>query len=96
MSEKKYFSGLTKNTFLLTFTSLFADIATEMLYPVLPVFLTQYLGDGGAIVGIIEGVATAMQNIVQGFSGSISDKLQKRKLVAVVGYLMAAVSKGKR
>ena len=93
MSEKKYFSGLTKNTFLLTFTSLFADIATEMLYPVLPVFLTQYLGDGGAIVGIIEGVATAMQNIVQGFSGSISDKLQKRKLVAVVGYLIAAVSK---
>jgi len=92
MSEKK-FSGLTKNTFLLTFTSLFADIATEMLYPVLPIFLTQYLGDGGAVVGLIEGVATAMQNIVQGFSGSISDKLQKRKAVAIVGYLIAAISK---
>ena len=77
MAEKKYFSGLTKNTFLLTFTSLFADISTEMLYPVLPIFLTQYLGNGGAIVGLIEGIATAMQNIVQGFSGSLSDKIQR-------------------
>lgn len=93
MAEKKYFSGLTKNTFLLTFTSLFADIATEMLYPILPIFLTQYLGDGGAIVGLIEGVATAMQNIVQGFSGSLSDKLQKRKNVAIIGYIIAAISK---
>ena len=90
---KKYFSGLSRDTFLLTFTSLFADIATEMLYPILPIFLTQYLGDGGAIVGIIEGVATAMQNVVQGVSGAVSDKIQKRKTVAIVGYLIAAVSK---
>jgi len=62
--NKKYFSGLTKNTFLLTFTSLFADISTEMLYPILPIFLTQYLGVGGAIVGVVEGVAVAAQNII--------------------------------
>lgn len=91
--KKKFFSGLTRDTFLLTFTSLFADIATEMLYPVLPIFLTQYLGDGGAIVGLIEGVATAMQNVIQGVSGSVSDKFQNRKAVAVIGYLIAAISK---
>ena len=91
--SKKYFSGLSKNTFLLAFASLFGDISTEMLYPVLPTFLTQNLKAGGNIVGLIEGVATATQNIIQGFSGWLSDKLQKRKPVALVGYIFAAISK---
>lgn len=90
---KKYFSGLTGNTYLLTFTSLFADISTEMLYPVLPIFLTQYLHTGGSMVGLIEGIATATQYIQQGVSGWISDKLQKRKAIALVGYTLAALSK---
>ncbi|MGA2910291.1 MAG: MFS transporter [Candidatus Microgenomates bacterium] len=93
MSEKKYFQGLTKNTFLLTFTSLFADISTEMLYPILPIFLTQYLGVGGSIVGLIEGVANATQNIEQGFAGWLSDKIHTRKSLAIVGYTIAAISK---
>src|SRR6266542_3191044 len=76
---QKYFSGLTKNIILLAFTSLFAVISTEMLYPVLPIYLTQYLKASGSIVGIIEGIAQATQNIVQGVWGYISDKLQKRK-----------------
>jgi MFS family permease len=94
-SAKKagFFSGLTKNTFLLALTSLFADISTEMLYPILPVFLTQNLKANGSIVGIIEGVAETTQNIVQGFSGWLSDKWQKRKGIALVGYILAAISK---
>jgi hypothetical protein len=44
---QRYFSGLSKNTFLLAFASLFADISTEMLYPVLPIFLTQTLNASG-------------------------------------------------
>lgn len=90
---QKYFSGLSKNTFLLAAASLFADISTEMLYPVLPVFLTQNLKADGSVVGLIEGVATATQNIVQGFSGWLSDKLQKRKPIALIGYILAAISK---
>lgn len=90
---EKYFSGLSRNTFLLAFTSLFADISTEMLYPVLPIFLTQNLKAGGNIVGLIEGIATATQNIIQGFSGWLSDKLQKRKTIAFVGYVLAAIAK---
>ncbi len=90
---KKYFSGLTKDTFLLTLTSLFADISTEMLYPVLPIFLTQYLGAKGSFVGIIEGVAVATQYIQQGFAGWLSDKFHKRKSLAIIGYTMAAISK---
>jgi MFS family permease len=86
-------SGLTINTWLLAFASLFADISTEMLYPVIPTFVTQTLKSGGSVVGIIEGFAVAIQNIVQGFSGWISDKLQRRKPIALLGYAIAAMSK---
>ena len=90
---EKYFSGLTKNSVLLAFASLFSDISTEMLYPVLPMYLTDYLRANGSIVGLIEGIAQATQNIIQGFSGWLSDKLQQRKPVALVGYFLSAVSK---
>lgn len=90
---KKYFTGLSKNTVLLAFASLFADISTEMLYPLLPIFLTQTLKASGTVVGLIEGIAQATQKIAQGFSGWLSDKLQKRKPIALVGYLLAAIVK---
>lgn len=86
-------AGLTRNTILLAISSLFSDIATEMLYPVLPVFLTQTLMASGSAVGLIEGVATATQNIVQGASGAVSDRLRRRKPVALAGYVMAALAK---
>jgi len=88
-----YFAGLSRSTFLLAAASLFADVSSEMLYPVLPVFLTQTLKANGSIVGLVDGFAQAAQNIVQGFSGALSDRLQKRKTVALAGYLLAAVAK---
>jgi MFS family permease len=90
---QKYFAGLSRTTFLLAFASLFSDISTEMLYPMLPVFLTQTLGATGSIVGLVDGFAQAAQNIVQGLSGTLSDKLQRRKPVALAGYFLAAISK---
>jgi len=90
---KRYFTGLSANTFLLAFASLFSDISTEMLYPVLPVFLTQTLHASGSIVGLVDGFAQALQNFVQGFSGALSDKLQKRKPIALAGYFLSAISK---
>jgi MFS family permease len=89
----RYFAGLTRNSFLLAFASLFADISTEMIYPILPIFLTQTLKASGSVVGLIEGIAGATQNIIQGFSGALSDKLQRRKPVALAGYLLAALGK---
>ena len=88
-----YFSGLSRNTFLLALSSLFADISTEMIVPVLPLFLTQTLRVSASVVGLIEGIAGATQNITQGLSGSLSDKLQTRKRIALVGYLLAAIGK---
>lgn len=90
---RPYFSGLSRTTFLFTFASLFSDISTEMLYPVLPVFLTQTLGASGSIVGLIDGFAQAAQNIVQGFSGTLSDRLQRRKPIALAGYFLSAIGK---
>ena len=92
-TKTRYFAGLSRNTFLLAFASLFADISTEMLYPVLPIFLTQTLKASGSVVGLVEGIAQATQNTVQGFSGWLSDKLQRRKPIALVGYTLAAVAK---
>ncbi len=91
--SRKYFAGLSSNTFLLALASLFADTSTEMLYPVLPVFLTETLGAGATVVGLIEGIAPAIQNVVQGLSGWLSDRLQRRKAIALVGYVVAAASK---
>ena len=90
---RRYFAGLSRNTFLLATASLFSDISSEMLYPILPVFLTQVLGAGGSVVGLVEGVAETTQNVVQGFSGSLSDRLQRRKPIALAGYLLSALSK---
>lgn len=64
-----------------------------MLYPILPVFLTQTLHATGSVVGLVEGFAQAAQNVVQGFSGALSDKLQRRKPIALLGYFMAALGK---
>ena len=64
-----------------------------MLYPILPVFLTQTLHANGSIVGLVDGAAQATQNITQGFSGWLSDKLHTRKSIALVGYLLAAIAK---
>jgi MFS family permease len=82
----------SKNTVLLAFASLFADISAKMLYPVMPIFLTQTLKATGTIVGLVDGFAQAAQNIVQGFSGALSDKPQRRKSIALAGYLVAAVA----
>ena len=92
-SIKRYFAGLSRNTILLALASLFADISTEMLYPIFPIFLTQTLMANGSIVGLIEGIAQATQNISQGYSGWLSDKLRKRKSITLIGYLLAAIAK---
>ncbi len=84
---------LTRNVILLSLSSLFGDISTEMLYPILPLFLTQVLGAGGSIVGLIDGIAQATQNLVQGVSGTVSDRLRRRKPIALAGFFLAAISK---
>ncbi|HEX5552500.1 MAG TPA: MFS transporter [Chitinophagaceae bacterium] len=91
--KRRFFFGPTRNSFLLALISLFADIFSERLYLVLPIFLTQTLKASGGVVGIIEGVAVATQSIAQGPSGWLSDKWQKRKWIAILGYILSAFAK---
>jgi MFS family permease len=93
VTRTRYLAGISKNTVLLALASLFADISSEMLYPILPIFLTQTMHATGSVVGLVEGIAEATQNVVQGFSGWLSDRLQKRKSLALAGYFVSALGK---
>lgn len=90
---KRYFAGLSRDTILLSLSSLFSDISTEMLYPILPVFLTNIIKAPANIIGLIEGLATGIQYTIQGVSGYFSDKLQRRKPIALFGFTLAALAK---
>jgi MFS family permease len=72
---------------------MFMDISSEMIHGLLPVFLTTVLGASAETVGLIEGVGEATASISKLFSGWFSDKLGKRKALAVVGYGLSAMSK---
>jgi len=78
---------------LLAFVSLLNDSASEMIYPLLPVFLTTVLGATPVTVGVIEGAADGLASILKYFAGSISDKLPRRKPLVVIGYGLAAASR---
>src|SRR5213596_720114 len=73
--------------------SLLNDSASEMIYPLLPVFLTTTLGATPVIVGIIEGAADGLASILKYFAGSISDRLPRRKPLVIIGYALAAASR---
>src|SRR5215831_6212821 len=68
-------------------------MSTEMLTPILPIFLTQTLGANGSIVELLGGLAQAVRNVMDGFSGPISDKSRNRKVVVLCGYAMSAAAK---
>ncbi|MBV2167475.1 MAG: MFS transporter [Bdellovibrio sp.] len=73
--------------------SLFADISSEMLYPITPIFLTTVLGASMFSVGLIEGVAEGVASLLKTYSGKWSDQLQKRKTFIWLGYLLSALAK---
>ncbi len=77
----------------LGFVSMFMDISSEMVHALLPVFLVTVLGASTVTVGIIEGVGEATASISKLFSGWLSDRLGKRKLLTIIGYGLGALSK---
>jgi MFS family permease len=87
------FAGLSRNVFDLGLVSFFADVSSEMLYPLIPVFLTSVLGAPVAVVGLIEGLAEATASLLKSFSGWWSDRLRYRKPFIVGGYSLSALAK---
>ena len=77
----------------LGFVSLLMDVSSEIIHALLPVYLVTVLGASMLTVGFIEGIAEAAASITKVFSGALSDKLGKRKLLAIIGYGLAAFTK---
>jgi len=87
------FRLVPRGIWALGFVSLLMDVSSEMIHALLPVYLVAVMGTSVLAVGFIEGIAEATASVTKVFSGAISDWLGKRKLLAVIGYGMAAVTK---
>ena len=85
--------GVPRGVWVLGFVSLLADISSEMIHSLLPLYLTVGLGASALVVGLIEGVAEAAALVVRVFSGTLSDRLRHRKWITAAGYGLAAASK---
>jgi MFS family permease len=85
--------GVSTNVVVLGIVSLFADMSTEMIYPLIPLFLVSVLGATFIDVGFIEGVAESTASILKIVSGYVSDKFGKRKPLVYSGYAFAAIAK---
>ena len=88
-----FFKKIPRQVIILGLISLFTDIASEMLYPVTPIFLTAVLGSSMAVVGLIEGIAEVTAGFLKGYFGIISDRLGKRSIFVRLGYGISALSK---
>ncbi len=88
MARKK----LGKNVIALSLASFFNDVGSEMIFPLLPIFITEVLKASSAVLGAIEGVAESLSSITKLVSGYIADKAKKKPFVAA-GYTLSAVSK---
>lgn len=89
MDKERRIFGLKKNVFQMGLVSLFNEFSNEMIQSVMPVFLAVSLGVPPVGVGLIEGVADAVSSFVRIFSGWLSDKINHRKLPAILGYVLS-------
>ena len=85
------FQGITGNVLILGLVSFFTDVSSEMIYPLLPLFLTGVLGAGPAFLGLIEGVAESTSSLLKLFSGIVSDRVRRRKNLVLWGYSISAL-----
>ncbi len=82
--------GLGRNVFFLGVTSFFNDLSSEMVYPLLPLFLTEVLGASAVILGLLEGLAELASSLLKLVSGWWSDRVRRRKGMVFSGYALSA------
>jgi len=90
---KKIFSGINRNVIILGVVSLLTDLSGQMVFPLLPLYITTVLGGGAVAVGLVEGAAEATASLLKVFSGYWSDKIKKRKPFVFFGYSLSALMK---
>jgi MFS family permease len=81
---------LPRNVFAISLVSLLNDASSEIIYPLLPLFLVSTLGASAGAIGIIEGLAESVSSLLKLFAGYLSDRLGKRKFLVVSGYALAS------
>lgn len=90
--KKGYLRGISANVLLLGTVSFLNDLSSEMIMPILPIFITA-LGGGGLIVGLVGGLRDSVTSILNVLAGYSSDKIGRRKVFLTSGYLTSAVFK---
>lgn len=93
MFNLKTSKGITRNVAILGFVSFLTDVSSEMILPLLPLFLVNVLGAEKSIVGLIEGVADSTASVLKVFSGWFSDRIKKRKPLVFFGYSLSTITK---
>lgn len=91
--NEKTLKTIPRSIWALGFVSLLMDTSSELIHSLLPLFMVTTLGTSVTAVGIVEGIAEATALIVKIFSGTLSDYLGKRKLLTIIGYGLAAITK---
>jgi MFS family permease len=84
---------LSRTVIALGVVSLLTDASSEMIYPLLPLFLTGTLGASAAMLGVIEGAAETTAGLLKLWSGSASDRLRRRKPLVVAGYTVSSLAR---
>jgi MFS family permease len=92
-TERKRIWGLNPNVFFLGVVSLLTDVSSEMIFTLVPFFLNNVLGAATTIVGLVGGISESTDAIFRIFSGRLSDRLRRRKLLAVLGYGLSTLAK---
>src|SRR4030043_958975 len=93
MKKRKKLFGFGRNVFVAGLVSFFMDVSSEMVYPLVPLFLANFLGVNKSIIGLIEGVAESTASLLKVFSGWFSDRIGRRKGLMVIGYGISALSR---
>jgi len=89
----RFLAGLGPNVLALAAASFFTDVASEMVFPLLPLFLTGTLKGSAAMLGLIEGAANALSSLLRIVSGWLADRYRKHKLLVLVGYGLSVVAR---
>ena len=93
MSHNKIYFGFGKNVFVAGLVSFFMDVSSEMIYPLVPLFLSNVLGVNKSIIGLIEGIAESTASLLKVFSGWFSDRIGNRKWLMAAGYSISTLSR---
>ena len=92
MNKKSFLNGVTRNLIIVGFVSLFTDLSSQMVFPLIPLYLIS-LGASAWVVGLVEGAAESTASLLKVFSGYWSDKIKRRKPFVLIGYGLSSITK---